>query len=98
MSNDIRPVSVAANSFDDVLASVSYAGEGSLISAGAALSSFFASYGNKTDHEVRILQGYASMTAQNGSTVSGPITGSMNDDSGHKATVVVCVAFPAQLG
>jgi hypothetical protein len=97
MSSDIRPVSIAANSFNDVLASVSYAGEGPLTSAGAALSSFFASYGNKTDHEVKILQGYASMAAQNGTTVSSPITGAMNDDSGNRATVVVCVAFPAQL-
>lgn len=98
MSSDIRPVSIAANSFNDVLANVSYAGEGTLTSAGAALSSFFASYGNKTDHEVKIVQGYANTTAQYDGAVSAPITGAMNDDSGHCATVVVCVAFPAQLG
>lgn len=91
-------MSIAANSFSDVLTSVSYAGEGTLTSAGSALSSFFASYGNTTDHEVKILEGYAGMTTQQGAAVSGQLSGAMNDDSGHRATVVVCVAFPAQLG
>jgi hypothetical protein len=47
---------------------------------------------------VKIVQGYAGMTTQHGATVSGQLSGAMNDDSGHHATVVVCVAFSAQLG
>jgi hypothetical protein len=98
MSIDVCAVSVANNGFSNTIAGVSYAGDGPIASVGVALSSFFASFGTSTDHEVKTISGYGEMASIYPGAVTSPLTGTMQDDSGHQASVALSIAFPAQLG
>jgi len=97
MSIVISAASIANNGFSNVNAGVSYAGGAPLASVGVALSSFFASFGSTTDHEVRTISGYGEIASVLPGAVTSPLTGAMQDGSGHHASVALAIAFPAQL-
>ncbi|WNG34934.1 hypothetical protein F0U60_15825 [Archangium minus] len=99
MSNDVRITTTTGNGFEDVTTKVSFSSsEGRIQSYGAAMSSFFASFGKGEDHHVRFVQGYVKGISQNGSTGSGLVTGGMIDTSNNKASVAFTAAFPVQFG
>ncbi|QRK04347.1 hypothetical protein JQX13_29250 [Archangium violaceum] len=97
MRNDVRSTTTTGNGFEDVSTRVSFSSsEGVIQSYGAAMSSFFASFGKGEDHHLRSVQGYAKGVSQNGSTGSALVTGTMFDASNNKASVAFTAAFPVQ--